>query len=192
LALESRASLEEYLGGLEMLRPRAETVRALAVLSIDAWRNQVPPDWERVQHFAQAAVEMAEQLDNPVVLSRALGALANVLDARSLLREHLQVALRRLEISQDMRLDEPGECIDALSGAGMALMYVGEYDRAMPHLREAETLSSKIQAIGQQAAALGLQGQCLFRLDKWDDVFATEERWRDLERRYTRQRIGAT
>jgi hypothetical protein len=115
-----------------------------------------------------------------------------VLDGRSLLREHLHVAQKRLEISQDPRADDLGESIDALSGVGMALMYVGEYAQAMPHLQEAEILAASVQAIGQQAAALSLQGQCWFRLDRWDEVFATEERWRDLERRYTRQRVGAT
>ncbi len=192
IALESRASLEGSLRSLHGEPPHSEIIRARATLSLDAWRNQVPPDWERAQHFAQAAVDMAEQLDSPVDLSKALGALANVLDGRSLLREHLQVAQKRLEISQDPRADDLGESIDALSGVGMALMYVGEYAQAMPHLQEAEILAASVQAIGQQAAALSLQGQCWFRLDRWDEVFATEERWRDLERRYTRQRVGAT
>lgn len=192
IALESRSSLEQSLGVLQGEPAHPELVRALATLSFDAWRNQVPPDWERAQRFAQQAVDMAERLNDPVVLSRALGALANVLDGRSLLRQHLQVAQRRLEISKDARLADPGVEIDALSGIGMALMYVGEYAQAMPHLQEAETLATSVQAIGQQAAALGLQGQCWYRLDRWDEVFATEERWRDLERRYTRQRVGAT
>jgi tetratricopeptide (TPR) repeat protein len=192
IALESRASLEDSLGALQDESAHTEIVRALATLSFDAWRNQIPPDWERAQRFAQEAVDMAERLDDPVILSQALGALANILDGRSLLREYLQVAQRRLEISKDARLEDPSEGIDALNGVGMALMYVGEYTQAMPHLREAETLAASVQAIGQQTVALGLQGQCWFRLDRWDEVFAMEERWRDLERRYPRQRTGPT
>ncbi|HLE52282.1 MAG TPA: adenylate/guanylate cyclase domain-containing protein [Anaerolineales bacterium] len=192
IALESRASLEQSLGALQGEPAHPEIVRALTTLSFDAWRTQIPPDWERAQRFAQQAVEMAERLDDPVVLSRALGALANILDGRSLLREHLQVAQRRLEISQEARLDDPSEAIDALSGVGMALMYVGEYAQAMPHLQEAETLAASMQAIGQQATALGLQGQCWFRLDRWEEMFATEQKWRDLEQRYPRQRVGPT
>jgi tetratricopeptide (TPR) repeat protein len=192
IALESRASLEQSLGALQGEPANPEIVRALATLSFDAWRTQIPPDWERAQRFAQQAVDMAERLEDPVVLSRALGALANIMDGRSLLREHLQVAQRRLEIIKAAHLDDPSEGIDAWSGVGMALMYVGEYAQAMPHLQEAEKLAASVQAIGQQAAALGLQGQCWFRLDRWDEVFTTEEKWRDLERRYTRQRVGAT
>ena len=192
IALESRTSLEHSLEALQDEPAQPEIVLALATLSFEAWRNQIPPDWERAQRFAQQAVDMAERLDDPVVLSQALGALANILDGRSLLREHLQVAHRRLEISQEARLDNPSERIDALSGVGMALMYVGEYAQAMQHLREAETLAASAQAIGQQTVAIGLQGQCWFRLDRWDEVFATEERWRDLERRYSRQRVGGT
>lgn len=48
------------------------------------------------------------------------------------------------------------------------------------------------QVIDQQASALGLQTQCWFRLDRWDEVLATEDRWRDLERRYNRERVGET
>jgi len=53
-------------------------------------------------------------------------------------------------------------------------------------------LAIKAQSIGQQTAAIGLQSQCAFRLDRWDEVIAQEEKWRDLERRYSRQRVGPT
>lgn len=191
-AAASRLSLEQSLEAMREDPPHAEIVRALAILSYDAWRNQEPPDWDRAQRFAHNAVEMAGKLDDPVIESRALGALAKVLDGRSLLREHLHIAQKRLEISREKHIDDPGECIDILSGIGMALMYVGEYTQAMPHLLEAEVLAAKVQAIGQQAAALGLQQQCLFRLDRWDDALALEEKWRALEHHYSRERVGAT
>jgi predicted ATPase len=192
IASESRLGLERALEELQDQPAHAEIVRALAVLSYDAWRNQNPPDWGRAQGFAQTAADMADKLGDPVLLSRALGALAKVLDGRSLLHEHLQIAQRRLEISQTAHIEDAGECIDVLSGIGMALMYVGEYEQAMPHLREAATLADKVQAIGQQAGALSLQQQCLFRLDRWDEALTVEEKWRALERDYTRQRVGAT
>jgi tetratricopeptide (TPR) repeat protein len=191
LTLESLEELELSLSRGDH-EPNTEVVRALATLSFEAWRSRIPPDWERAQRFAQAAVDMAEELAEPVVLSRALGALCNVLDGQSLLRDHLQFALRRLEVSANPRVDDPLERIDAVSGAGMALMYVGEYERAIPQLQEAETLAIKAQSIGQQTAAIGLQSQCAFRLDRWDDVLALEDKWRELERRYPRQRVGPT
>jgi class 3 adenylate cyclase/tetratricopeptide (TPR) repeat protein len=191
LTLESLKELESGLAGLNH-EPNAEVVRALATLSFEAWRSRLPPDWERAQRFAQSAADMAEELAEPVVLSRALGALGNVLDGQSLLRDHLQVALRRLEVSQDMRVDDLIERIDAVSGAGMALMYVGEYEQAIPYLQEAEAMALQVQSIGQQTAAIGLQGQCAFRLDRWDEVLALEDKWRDLEQRFPRQRVGPT
>lgn len=192
VALESRLAIEGQLAALQGQPPHAETVRALAVLSYDAWRNQTPPDWDRARGFAQTAADMAGRLGDPVLLSRSLGALGRVLDGQSLLREHLQIAQKRLEISRDAHIEDAGERIDVLSGIGMALMYVGEYAQAMPHLQEAEALADKVQAIGQQAGALGLQQQCLFRLDQWDAALAIEEKWRALERHYSRQRVGAT
>ncbi len=192
ISMESQVSLVASVEAMAGKQVHPETVRSLVVLSIDAWRIQSPPDWEAAHRFAQAAVTMAEKLDDQVLLSRALGALANVLDGRSLLREHVAVAQRRLSIGQDEEFEDQREKIDTLRGAGVALMYVGEYDRAMPYLEEAAELATTIQAADQIANALGIQAQCLFRLDRWDEVLAIEEKWRDLEEQYPRERIGET
>ncbi len=189
---ESLASLGESLQEMQDEPPHPEIVLLMAAVSADAWRNQSPPDWEAAQSYAQSAVDMAEQLDDPVLLSRALGTLANVQDGRSLLREHLQVAMRRLEISKDAHFPEPREKIDALRGAGVALMYVGEYGQALPYLEEAEELAIHVQATDQVANSLGIQAQCLFRSDRWDEVLAIEGKWRDLEFTHTRERVGET
>ncbi|MFH1183825.1 MAG: adenylate/guanylate cyclase domain-containing protein [Chloroflexota bacterium] len=192
LATESRSQLEQLLGDLPGDAPHAEYVRALAVLSYDAWRSRTPPDWERARRFAQAAVGMAEDLDDATIHSRALGALARVLDGQSLLGDHLEIARQRLELEKQNKIEEPGERIDILSGMGMALMYVGEYQAAIPHLQQAATLAREVQAVAQHAAALGLQQQCLFRMDRWDELLPLEEEWRFLEQHYTRARVGAT
>jgi hypothetical protein len=118
--------------------------------------------------------------------------LASALDGRSLLREHLKIATRRLDACHDKDFKDQRESIDALRGMGAALMYVGEYDQALPFLEEAEGLSARVQAVDQQANAIGLQAQCFFRLDRWEEVLELEEKWRDLEKRYTRPRVGET
>ena len=190
--MESRTSLEENLRAAEGAAPDAESVQLLIALSMDAWRNQEPPDWETAQRFAQAAVDMADQIAEPVLCSQALGAMASVLDGRSQLREHLAVALKRLEISREARFDDPRENIDVLRGVGAAMMYVGEYEQALPYLADAEALSARVQAPDQQVNAIGIQSQCFYRSDRWDDVLAAEEKWRGLERRYSRARVGET
>ena len=192
ISSESLVSLGERLQDIDAEPPNPEIVLLLAAVSANAWRVQSPPDWDAAQRYAQSAVDMAEDLDDPVLLSRALGTLANVLDGRSLLREHLQVALRRLEISQDAHFPEPREKIDALRGVGVAMMYVGEYEQALPHLEEAEELAIHVQATDQIANSLGIQAQCLFRSDRWDEVLAIESKWRDLEFTHTRERVGET
>lgn len=188
----SLARLEGSLERIEKDPPHPENVHLLAALSTDAWRNENPPEWERAQRFAQSAVDMAEQLDDTVVLSQALGALAFVLDGRSLLREHLAVALRRHEISRAENFKDVRECIDALRGLGLGMMYVGEYEQALTFVREAEELAAGVRAIEQQINALGIASQCLFRLDRWDELFETERRWRALEQQYARERVGET
>lgn len=192
ISQESLASLGESLESMEGAPPHPEIVLLLTALSVEAWRNEIPANWDAAQEYAQAAVDMAEKLDNPILLSRSLGVLANVLDGRSLLREHLRVAMQRLEISQDPSFGDPRERIDALRGAGLALMYVGEYRQARPYLEDAEDSAIRMQATDQIANTLGIQAQCLFREDRWEDVLAIEEKWRDLELHHTRERVGET
>jgi class 3 adenylate cyclase/tetratricopeptide (TPR) repeat protein len=188
----SLRNLEEALRDATEELPHLEIVRALVALSTDAWRIQEPPDWEAAERFAESAVDMAGRVESPVDLSQALGALANVLDGRSRLRDHLQVAEQRLAICQESTFDSVREQMEALRGMGAALMYVGEYSIALPYLEEAEALASRVQAVDQMANAVGLQAQCLFRMNRWDEVLALEENWRDLEGRYSRQQVGET
>jgi class 3 adenylate cyclase/tetratricopeptide (TPR) repeat protein len=190
--LAAREALEEKLDTLIDGRPHPEIVRVLVALSTDAWRIQDPPDWELAQRFAQAAVDMSAQLDSLVDRSQALGALATVLDGRSFLREHLEITQQRLALCRQPGFADETETTEALRSLGAALMYVGEYDQALAYLREVEDLAVRTQVVEQQANALGLQAQCWFRLDRWDEVLATEEKWRDLEQRYSRERVGET
>jgi tetratricopeptide (TPR) repeat protein len=192
ISQKSQANLQESLEAMKDKPAHPEIVHLLVALSTDAWRVQTPPAWDAAQDFAERAVEMAEGLDDAALLSQALGALANVLDGQSLLREHLSVAQQRLELSQKADFNDLREKIDAQRGIGSALMYVGEYDKALPYLQKAEELAREIQAPDQIANALGIRAQCLFRLDRWDEVLATEEQWREVDLRYTRERVGET
>jgi tetratricopeptide (TPR) repeat protein len=192
LSQASRVSLLKSLQEREAEEANTETVYSLVTLSVDAWRVQMPSDWEAAQRFAEEAVRMAEQLDNAVLLSHALGALANILDGRSKLREHAAVAQRRLEVTQAAGFDSAREQLDALRGQGVALMYVGEYQEALPYLEEATQRARDMHAMDQVANALGTRAQCLFRMDRWDEVLAIEAEWRALERAYSRERIGET
>jgi tetratricopeptide (TPR) repeat protein len=188
----SRASLEAELKLMQSTAPRAEIAQALTALSMGAWRLPSVPDWDAAEQFALAAVAMAEQVSDPNILSHALDALAGVYDGRGRLREHLQVALRRLAITQGAEFDDLREKIDALRGVGLAQMYLGEYAQALPPLREAENLAEGIQAIELHTLATGLQAQCLFRLDRWDEVLELERKWRPYVHHYSRERVGVT
>jgi class 3 adenylate cyclase/predicted ATPase len=188
---QSRAELEAALPALQAAGPNPEAVRALVALSTDAWRIEDPPDREAAQRYAEAAVRLAEQLhDSPADYALALGALATVLDGRSLLRQHLEVAQQRLALCHAANAEDVRERIEALRGAGAANMYVGEYRRGLPYLQEAEQLAAEARVVEQQANALGLQAQCWFRLDRWAEVFEVEQRWRALEASYPRERVG--
>jgi predicted ATPase len=192
IGMVSRASLEEALDLLVDQPPHSETVALLTTLANDAWRNRLPPDWQAAEDYALAALNVAEQLDDPAALSMALGGLTPVYLGRGLLRDHLQTALRRLANSAHPALDNQREQVDSLRAAGSALMTVGQYAQALPHLQQAESQAAQIQDIGQQFNALSLQLQCHFRLDRWDDALRVEAVWRDLEQHYPRERVGVT
>lgn len=189
---ESRDRLTQALESLGQEAPHVETVRALIALSTDAWRIQEPSDWDAAERFAQDAVDMAAAMDSPVDLSQAYGALANVLDGLSRLREHLAVAEKRLAITRAPGFRDLHEALEALRCVGAARMYVGEYQQALPYLEEAEALARRIQAVDQIANAVGIRAHCLFRLDRWDEVLAVEHNWRELERNHTREQVGET
>ncbi len=185
----SRASLE---ADQQNQPPQPETVRLLTAVATHAWRIQAPPDWEAALHYAQAAVDMAEQLDKPVELSVALGALAMIYSDHGQLRDYLQTSLKRLSVVQEARFDDLRERIDGLREGGSALMYAGEYGLALARLEEAARLAEHIQAVDQQFFALSLQSQCWFRLDRWDEALRAETRWRNLAQRFGHERLGQT
>jgi class 3 adenylate cyclase len=189
-AHSARTDLQAELTRMAGEAPHPETVRGLVALCIDTWRVQSPPDWVAAQSHAERAVALAEQLDSPLDLSQALGALATVLDGRSRLREHLEVARRRLAVHAAQPVTDLRERLDALRSVGAALMYVGEYSGARPFLAEAEALAVQAHVVDQQANAIGLQVQCAYRLDQWDLVLADETKWRVLEKEYPRNRVG--
>jgi tetratricopeptide (TPR) repeat protein len=161
---ERLSAREGLLTGLEDSRqagPSAETVRLFIALSLDAWRSEHPPDWEAAQHYAEQAVAAAEGLGNGGDLSRALGALADVLDGRGLLRENVEACQRRLALTRAAGFQDLRERLDGVRAAGMALMYVGEYAEALSLLAEAERLARSTRSVNQEFNALSLQCQCL-------------------------------
>jgi predicted ATPase len=192
ISLKSNINLQETLQEMAGESPHPETVQLLVALSTDAWRVQDPSDWKAAQRYAAEAVEMADQLGNHELHSMALGALATALDGQSLLREHLEIARKRERICAMGDSVSEHEKIDAIRGLGLALMYIGAYNDAIPYLEQAEALAKEVRAPDQIANALGIKAQCLFRMDRWDQVLEVEVDWRDLDLQYTRERVGET
>ena len=115
------------------------------------------------EELMPTAVAMAERLDAPAELSTALATLASVYGSRGMLRERVEVSLRRLELIHDPRLEDMRERLRILNGLGSALVHVGEYFQAIPHLLEAESLAGEIRAVDLQSQTLSLLQQCWFR-----------------------------
>ena len=184
----ARAALHEGVSLMADAPPHAETVRLLISLSHEIWRMRVPQDWDAAEQYARAAVEMAEQLDEPSALSGALDALAVVYAARGLFNERVQIALRRVALSREASFGDMRERVHLLNEAGTALIDIGAYAQAVAHLQEAERLASQIHARDGLVHALDGQAICAFRLDHWDEV-VMEEKLRALGQRQQQDRL---
>ena len=169
--------------------PHPERVRLLTTLANDAWEARAYQDWDAAEGYARAAIEMAEQLNLPVELSNALDALSTIYGVRGLLRERVQLALRRVTLSRDHRFNDKREQCNILCQTGNALIQVGEFTQALSFLLEAENMAKQIHDVNLATYALGLQAQCLYSLDRWDEMLQIEGKRRSLEERYGYDRV---
>jgi tetratricopeptide (TPR) repeat protein len=133
---------------------------------------------------------MAERLASPVEHSVALEALGNALFGLGQLRESLEAAEQRLEITRRPGFPDEREGLDSLRGAACAMVYVGEYERAIPLLLEAEQGAQRMQSADQIFNVMALLTQCWFRLDRWDEIRSRRGLWEDLEQRFPQERTG--
>ncbi len=189
IASQKKIEAEPKFAEGDTLHP--EMIRLLTILSKAAWRMRVPPDWDAAERYARDAVDMAEKLNDPIELSRALFAFSDVYFARGLLRERVKVALRRLALSRDPGFRDARQRIRVLIDTGQALWNVGEYAQAIPHFSEAESLAEQLLAVDQQKIALEQRAYCLFCLDRWDDMLKIGEQLENIQRRYPREQIGS-
>jgi tetratricopeptide (TPR) repeat protein len=189
-AAASRASLEAGLALVQDQAPHLETIRLLRTLSRDAWYIISSADWDAAERYARAAVKMAEELDAPVELSAALESLSLVCGARGQFRERVDVCLRRLDLSRDPRFADYRERVNVLYQLGRSLLSIGEYEAALTHAKAAEDLSAAIRDVAAQVNALTLQSQCLFPLDRWDDLLGVDEKLREIQARNPFERLG--
>ena len=190
LAPVVHACLEEGLLLVKKQPANPETVRLLVTRARFSWYMRSHVNWEEAEKYARQAVVMAQKLTSPVLLSTALDALATVYGLKGLYRERVDVCRRRLELSYEPDFNDLKERTNILLQIGMALYDVGEYHSALGYLVEAENLGYQIRDIPKQADALVRQGQCWYRLDRWDELLAIESKIKVLEDHFTFRRMG--
>jgi DNA-binding SARP family transcriptional activator len=183
--------VQQLLGTLINESPHMELVNLYRILAIHTLIFYHQERNEMAVQYAQSAVELAKKLEAPVVLSSAIATLASVYGAHGLLRERMEMTLQALNLGLDSKIDDPQERIHVLIGAGSALAGVGEYFRAVAYLEEAESIARQIRAVHDQIRALSVLHMCWFRLDRWDEMFKTEDARRSLQELYPSQRVGA-
>ncbi|MGB3717119.1 MAG: AAA family ATPase [Candidatus Promineifilaceae bacterium] len=187
----SQDFLEASLPLDEREQSQLEMVRVLTSLANDSdYSGRSPSALDKAEGYTRAAVDLVEQLDAPVEMSDVLGTLADIYFERGLLHEQLEVSRRRLALSQDPRFSDILKRGHILADHSSALIAIGEYDQALPFLLELGNLTMLIGAITVHIWTLGLRALCLFRLDRWEEIFRIEENRRELERRHSSDQLG--
>jgi hypothetical protein len=103
IAAASQDYLESSLILSETEPQQLERVRVLTALANIDHGTRLPSALDRAERYAQAAMELAEQLDAPEELADALDALADVYFERGQSSAHLAVSRRLLALSRDPR-----------------------------------------------------------------------------------------
>jgi len=189
LALDSLSLAAELIEGEP---PNSESVRvllswfSLKIVPDDSGKQ----DWDAAEASATAALEMAEELNDPAALTAALAALEAMYHRQDKFEEQTQVALRRLELSRHPQFQDLRSEAAALLAVGVALKNHGKFRKAMTYLEQAEQLAERIQAVEVLAQALGAQTECWFRRDRWNEVLEIEESLLGLHHRYGIARAG--
>ncbi len=172
--------------------PHPETVRVLLSwfpMKVRTLRGR--QNWAEAEKWATAAMEMATEIGDRVGEAAALARFEGIYHRQDRFDDQAQVALRRLEISRDPDYLDPRLEASALVAVGVALKNWGKFSEALTYLEEAEQLAERIQSIEDLAEALGAQTECLFRMDRWDEVIDIGGRLLQLHSDYGLGRSGA-
>jgi class 3 adenylate cyclase/tetratricopeptide (TPR) repeat protein len=187
----AQASFQVAKALTEDQAPHQETVRLLLALVFrNINKTSEWPDWQAASKNAHAAVKMAEQLGDPVLHSASLGHLTPVLFNEGQYTEQLEIAMRRLELSQQAGFNDLRERLLIKLELGIALKNVGKFEESLAPLREAAQEFKQISDVNLEASSLGILTESLFRLDRWEEVLEIEERLIELNRVYGTDRAG--
>jgi tetratricopeptide (TPR) repeat protein len=194
IAAASQDHLESSLILSETEPPQLERVRVLTALANIDHGTRLPSALDAAERYAQAAVELAEQLDALEELVDSLNALASVYFERGQSAAQLAVSRRLLALSRDPRFGNVNirKRILTLYRLSNAMIPVGQYTQAIAYLVEAEHLVAQNPALQPPPWTLVGQALCWLRLDRWDELSKVHKKRQDLEKRYSREQFGGS
>src|SRR5580700_1105713 len=178
---ESDAIIERLLG-LDDTPSRAQLVaqhpaitwdKIVNTLTEKVWQ-EVRIDTHRAKHLAQAALDVAQALNNPSLLARGLRAKANAMYA---LDEHTEaVQLHEQAIALFEQTGEEAELARTLSGSIQSLLLLGRYDQALLAGERARAIFQK-QGNTRRLARLDINiGNIYHRQDRFTEALEFYER----------------
>lgn len=171
--------------------PNSEAVRVLlAWFPLKVRTTAGRYNYDEAQAKAAAALEMAEELNDPAGVAAALARYETIYHRQDKFEEQTQVARRRLELSRHLQDQDLRAEAAALLAVGIGLKNSVKFNDALTYLTQAEELAERIEAIEVLSDTLGAQTECWFRQDRWDEVVKIEESLLGLHYRYGISRAG--
>jgi class 3 adenylate cyclase len=167
--------------GARVLQARLLVARALLV-----WRfeNELEPQRDALA-LADEALQIAEELEKPLVVSAALDARSALLSALRCYREAAQADERRMSLIG--RIASREEQMDICAATARTRTLLGDYAGAVA----AADLADELVAGGDQrwvAWPARTRIEAYYYWDRWDDALAAHERFLEVFRRGQRTR----
>ena len=144
-------------------------------------------EWDLAFQRIEVALDLAEAMSLPEILSQALNSKAIMLVARDRLQEGLAVLRFALEVA--LEHDKPSAALRAHYNLADTLARADRYEEAADSVREGLVLARRV---GNRYWEWTLLGQVypLFALGRWDEVLAMttelpEEKWIEARQAFT-------
>jgi tetratricopeptide (TPR) repeat protein len=160
--------------------------RLLVARALLVWRfeNELEPQREALA-LADEALEIAEQLGKPIVISAALDARSALLNALRRYREAARADERRMSLID--RIPSREEQMDICAATARTRTLIGDYAGAVA----AADLADELVAGGDQrwvAWPARTRIEAYYYWDRWDDAMTAHERFLEVFRRGQRTR----
>ena len=174
-----RKTIDVGLAATDDVRSRERSLLLLSRAFLQAQGYEEPD--EHGKHDAEAALDIAEELGDPDLISGALDAIAGQLYSEGRHGDIARITQRRLDLIP--RLRDVYEISDIHGTAAYTLTFIGRYEEAARHATLSMEYAQRASDVGGMIHALNWRSQARCKLGDWDGVLDDQAHVERLEDR---------